>query len=169
MASKGNYNILSTFGNDGNDFVLTLRSLNISRSYSATPDLFQTFFRKYGTSHLRLLDVSHCYWLPASSILEAFTAMWNLEELYVHDTELSLIHLPQVFHFCKKLSHLSVSFSFKSWDQFCMSMEEDIQDITNGEALISLQRGFGRLKHVKMTGMNATYCESWLVVLRILR
>ena len=83
--------------------------------------------------------------------------MNQLNELYIQDTKLNLIHLSQVFENCKTISKLGFTV-----------VEESLDDIPVEREL--LVQGFKKLSCIKLYAVNATYyIDSWLVTLPLLR
>ena len=144
------------------------RSLNIQNCYflhslSSTWDRF--FQQHIDPSHLSLFDASHCYWLPADSLVHCITKMTNLKELNIQDTNISLLHLPQIFKACNSIMKLSFTLAEKNLDQFKEGVMEE-------EALHLMTKGFAKLTHMKVFTFaleEVTYVESWLAIIRVLR
>ena len=87
--------------------------------------------------------------------------MHNLEELSIHDTKLSLAHLPRVFRTCIKVKKLSLNLYESNLDAY----QEDVD---------CFYRGFGRLTHLKIIRAVPqrvpTYLiDAWPVILEVLR
>ena len=57
--------------------------------------------------NIRVLDISHCYWIPADVMLNVLSKMSTLESLDVEGTQLSLIHLSDLLYHCQKIRHLA--------------------------------------------------------------
>jgi len=87
--------------------------------------------------------------------------MSNLEELIIHDTKLSLSHLPKVFESCQKIVKFSFSLIDKNLDHY-----------NQKEALLDwLKKGFSKLTHLKIFtfAFNDKDCiDFWPVTLGVL-
>jgi len=88
-------------------------------------------------------DASHCFWLSAEVLLETVSRMPSLKELKIHDTKITLAHLPKIFKSCQKLVKLSFTLAEENLDKFNESQmgEEDFG---------LLLKGFKRLTHLKL-------------------
>jgi len=90
--------------------------------------------------------------------------MENLEELYIHDTQLSLSFLPKVFETCQKIVKLSFTLTEKTLNTYWEAGME--------EKLDWMRKGFGRLTDLKMSTFaqldDNYYIDSWLVTLGVL-
>ena len=104
-----------------------------------------------------MLNLSHCYWVPQYLLIEATSSMRELEELYIHDTKLDVIHLSQIFKNCPKISKLSMSVANASWKRFKLS---------RNPPLGALQKGFRQLTYLKIVWFQED--QAWLLILRIL-
>lgn len=137
---------------------LIFRSLTVSKCYYLTANSFHRFFTSWVfPSNISCFDVSSCYWLPVDLLLSSIPLMNQLNELYIQDTQLSLIHLSQIFEQCKNISTLGFTV-----------IEETLDDIPVDRAL--LVQGFNQLTCIKLYAVNATYyIDSWLVPLALLR
>jgi len=115
--------------------------------------------------NLNTFDASHCFWLPAQVLLETVSEMPNLKELIIHDTQISLANLPQIFKSCPKLTKLSFTLAEKNLDEFTKAkMKEDFG---------WLLKGFERLTHLKLFTFNLSdedifCCPLWPVTFGVL-
>ena len=112
---------------------------------------------------LTTFDASHCFWLPAQVVLETVSEMPNLKELIIHDTQISLTHLAQIFKSCPKLNKLS------------FTLEENLDKFTMSEMRVEnyawLLKGFKRLTHLKLFTFNLSdyiNSTSWPVTFGVL-
>lgn len=133
-----------------------IRKINLSHCYAVGPELFSPFISNC-VCQLKLthFDISHCYWLSEDVMLQAITSLPQLQELYIQDTKLRLLHCAQIFINCHLIVKLGISLVEEKW----------IMD----ESLIS--HGLGKLTHLKVLVFNSfkNYIESWSVILPLLR
>ena len=148
--------------------VLLIRSLNISRSYFVTSELFKQFADAFSIRHIRLLDVSGCYWIPAQTLIDTICTMSELRELHVNDTSLTVMHLAAVFRSCRKIRSLSISFSRGVPAELSQLLNE-MQRNTGDQDGSLLRRRFAALSSLKMTFHVTTRSDCWFHVLQILR
>lgn len=142
------------------------RRLSLSRCYQVIPSNFQAFSNQWLASEsVTAFDASSCYWLAADFLVETVSFLVNLEELYIHDTTVTLLHLARIFKFCQKITKLSHGVIEASWQE--VKHELAIDSSSSCDALIL---SFHRVTHLKLVVFNAAYyIDSWLIVLRILR
>jgi len=91
--------------------------------------------------------------------------MSNLEELFIEDTKLSLIHLPRIFGACRKILKLSFTIVERNVRQL---KEEAI----GKRARKWMKKGFKRLTHLNIFPYDLNefvYLEWWHVTLQILK
>ena len=142
-----------------------MKRLVISQCYFLALSPWKQFFQQHITaSVLTLFDASHCYWLPADTLVTAIIQMTNLEELKVEDTKISLGHLPQVFQACQKISQLGFTLTEKNLDKYQ-------KDVMNKVSLDWMKQGFSRLTRLKIFAFaldENCYENSWLVTLGVL-
>ena len=135
-------------------------------SYYLTPTLWIRFFKDF-ISPLTIItfDASHTYWLPPEVLLHSIVQMTYLEELCVHDTKISLSHLPKVFENCKKLVKISFTIQHKAFNE----------DEVEKASLNLLKNGFAKLTHLKIFNFtpdnysNKRSLQSWLNLFQVLR
>lgn len=142
------------------------RSLKISEYYFLSFAPWEKVLKHIKlASTITVFDASHCYWLPAQLLYKTISKMENLEEIIVHDTKISLVHLPDVFKACPKVVKLSFTLTEKTLDLYKEGVME--QDKLNW-----MRQGFGRLTHLKIFSFNLSddyCCDSWPVTLGVLR
>jgi len=138
----------------------------ISQCYFIGPDLWNKLFQNITPSLISVLDVSHCYWLPADVLVQSIVEMINLQELSIQDTKISLANLPQVFEACQKIVKFSFSLTEKNLDQYQ-------KGVMNEVSLDWMKKGFAKVTHLKIftfITLSAEYTvEPWLVTLGVLR
>lgn len=141
-------------------------NISIWNLYNISPTSWNRFFRE-NINHIAVavFDASNCYWLSEELLLKTVIQMSNLKELYVHNTNISLVNLPVVFKACGKLVRLSFSLVKSSLDVY--------ENSTGGESLEWMLLGFQRLTHLKIFTINFSIFdylhETWLATLRVLR
>lgn len=127
----------------------------LRNSYSITPVRFKHFFtEKIVCATVKVIDLSHCYWLPAATIITSLIHFKKLEELYVKDTKLSLKGAAEVFRKCRLLKKLSIDVKEKSWQNYSQ-VSHLLQD--GIESLTSIQLCF-----------EGNSFEVWHLIFRIL-
>jgi len=114
--------------------------------------------------NLTSFNASNCSWLSIESLLETLSKMPNLEQLIIHDTKITLAHLPTIFKSCPKLNKLSFKLAEENLDKFTESEmgEEDFS---------WLMKGFKRLTHLKLFTYNLSdniSSTSWPVTFGVL-
>jgi hypothetical protein len=109
------------------------------------------------SGRVRVLNLSHCYWVPQYLLIEASSSMQELEELYIHDTKLDVINLSQIFKNCSKISKLSMSVANASWKRFKLS---------RNPPLGALQKGFRQLTFLKIVWFQED--QTWILIMRLL-
>jgi len=102
--------------------------------------------------------------LPVEALLETLSRMPNLEQLIIHDTKITLAHLPRIFKSCMKVNKLSFALAEENLDEFAESKmgQEDYG---------WLMKGFKRLTHIKLFTFNLddeNCCSSWRVTFGVL-
>jgi hypothetical protein len=136
----------------------------ITRYNHITLDDWNRFISNISPLAVTTFDASHCFWLPADALFEAIKHMSNLEELFIHDTKISLTHILRIFESCEKIRKLSFSLVETNLDIFEKS-------IIGKKSLQSIKFGFGRLTHLKIfpMSMNDSPIDFWPVVFGVLR
>ncbi|XP_046637576.1 uncharacterized protein LOC124315890 isoform X2 [Daphnia pulicaria] len=113
------------------DFYSRRRNWKLSRCFCLEPNIFQQYFSKcVVSSNVRVLDMSHCFWLPETSLLNGCfsSKLNNLTELNVLDTELSLVSvMMHVMPKCQGLTKLSCNIVEPTWKAF----HDKIQDLAD--------------------------------------
>jgi len=144
------------------------RSISISQLYYLKPEkwMMELQYNSVLARNLISFDASHCFWLPEHVLLETVSEMPNLKQLNIHDTKITLAHLPTIFKSCPKLNKLSFTLAEENLDKLTKSEmgEEDFG---------WLLKGFKRLTHLKLFTINFSedeiYCyPSWPVTFRVL-
>jgi hypothetical protein len=147
------------------------RVWNFSRSFNLKPDLIGRFYSKCIkplSSMVSTLDFSHCYWLPAQTLIDCIKQTENLRELYIHDTQLTLPILPLVLRTCPALTHLSFSFGREeTWEEFSQAIE-NIYTRNAANMWTIYTESFSRLVSLKLFLRNCAIPDFWLFLLRIL-
>ena len=92
--------------------------------------------------NIRLLDVSHCYWIPRCLLRNAICSMKHLEQLNVHGTHLSVFDLSRVFAYCSNITRLSMTLANENKLSYCYAQYND-----------QLRMGFRRLNCLKLAGL----------------
>jgi len=86
--------------------------------------------------------------------------MGNLETLLVHDTQISLAHLPRLFEACQKVEKFSFSLAEKNLD--ALQQENHW-----------LKMGFGKVKDLKIIAFNfgniLIGVNAWSMLLEVLK
>ena len=129
-------------------------------SYFLTPTSWARFFKEcISPLSIVTFDASHTYWLPPEVLLHSIVQMTNLEELCLHDTRISLNHLPKIFENCNKLVKLTFTLHQKT-------LKEDEMD---KKSLKQLPNGLAKLTHLKISYFalddgNPRSIESWLIL-----
>lgn len=92
----------------------------LRKTFCLDPNICQRYFSSSLVSvSVQTLDLSHCYWLPETSLLGCLSELENLRELNVLDTKLSLSSLIlNVIPKCKFLLKLSANISEPTWNDF---------------------------------------------------
>ena len=137
----------------------------ISRFHHFTVNDWNRFIGNITPSAVTTFDASNCYWLPADILCEAITRMSNLEELFIHDTKISLTHLLGIFEACEKIRKISFSLVEANLDSYQKS-------IIGRKSLQNIKFGFGRLTHLKIFPMSMdddSPIDFWPVVFGLLK
>lgn len=137
------------------------RSWRLRLCHCLTPIICQRFFsNSLVASTVQVLDLSHCFWLPEASLLGCLSALENLKELNVLDTELSLTSLIlNVIPKCKYLIKLAVNIAEQTWDEF------------NFKLLGSTERyrdHFQKLTHLRFYVLNSSSPFIWVLLFNVL-
>ena len=141
-----------------------LREINLRECYHLAPSTFQSFFGRFlFPGKVTVLDLSHCYWMPAKVLLKAVRALPNVEKLFIEDTCLNFTHLPKIFKKCHKISHLSFTLKLPDVKKYCASMFH----VNNISGLVACNDSFKRLTHLKIVWHDSEVL-SCLIVLEIL-
>jgi len=107
---------------------------------------------------VKVVDLSHCYWFPAATIVTTLIHLKNLEELYVKDTKLSLAGIALIFQECFFLKKLSIDVKERSWKEYSDTPEWK---------LFSLRNGIERLSSIHFCFEGNSY-EVWHLIFRVL-
>jgi len=134
-------------------------------SYHLTPTSWAGFFKEcINPLSITTLDAGHTYWLPPEVLLHSIVQMTHLEELCVHDTQISLSHLPEIFKNCPKLVKLT----------FTLKEETVNEDELKKNTLTQLKKGFAQLTNLKIfifspDDGNRRSLQSWLNLFQVLK
>lgn len=133
--------------------------LSIDYNSSMTSASWMDIFKGKNPLSIKVFDAGSCYWLPIVGVLRpSIVKMTDLRELYIHDTQFSLGHLPVVFAACQKIVKLSLTIRERNLHAF----EKKNQTI---------RQGFERLTHLKISVFPSDErhsIESWLAILGVL-
>ena len=114
------------------------------------------------------INFSHCYWFSHQILIDCISQFTNLEELYIHDTQLNLTFLPYILKKCQLITHLSVNINEETWEQFLFNFNcFHYHDST--EAWLAIKKGVQELHYLKLYTLNTLIPDVWLLLLQILR
>lgn len=94
--------------------------------------------------------------------------MPNLEELYIHDTRMSLKKMPLVYESCQKIVKLSLTLKEDNLDEFKKGVMEK-------SSLKWMKNGFQKITHLKLfrfavpSGDGIINFNTWLAVIGVLK
>ena len=121
------------------------------------------FFSQYmNPSTIIVCDVSHCYWLRARTLTKCIIQMPNLEELYIHDTKMTLKKMPKIFQACQKIVKLSLTLKEDNLKQFQES-------VIGKEPMKWMKKGFAKITHLKLFTFVVPYAEKWRAAIGVLK
>ena len=138
--------------------------------YFITAESWEPFFQqRINPSLLTTFDASSCYWLPISVLCHSIKQMSNLEELFIHDTKISLSNLPELFEACQKIVKFSLTLSENNLDQYK-------RGVMANKSLDWIKQGFSTITHLKLfscvalnDGSRYHHLQSWRVALGVLK
>lgn len=109
-------------------------------------------------------NCSSYYWIPAKALCNYIVEMFNLTELIIQDTRISLENLPRVFKACQQIVKLSFTVSKQNLKHYVDNAKDDDEDwIING---------FHRVTHLKIFTClflsRRSDIEPWIPTLRVL-
>lgn len=161
--SKWYYITVPTVRTTYNWFQFKIRPIVDTRNdYSLSEASWKKYFsQNISAKAITVIDVSHCYWLPAVKTLRnSIIKLVNLKELNIQGTQLILSHLPPIFKSCLKIQKLSFTLLEKHLDRY-----------KDGKDAMMIQ-GFGKLSHLKIFTFTLDAkrsIQSWLVILGVLK
>ncbi len=113
-------------------------------------------------SNVRVLDLSHCFWLPEASLLNGCfsSELNNLTELNVLDTELSLVSvMMQVMPKCQGLTKLSVNIVEPTWKGFYKKIRDLPDTYTDN---------FKKITDLKLSVISSKSPFIWILLFNVL-
>ena len=143
------------------------RKFDISSCYQLTTGLFKKLWSTVQCERIRIMDVSHCYWISPDLLVQAVESVTQLEQLYSDDTRITIAHLPAIWHKCRNITHLSINSLHESWHSFLECARKSNFSLSQVEHI--LHRGFGRLIELKLIVLSATYTDAWILLLNLLK
>ena len=132
-----------------------------------TPSYWTDFFAQHiFPNSILVLDIGHCYWLPADFLCSYITQMTNLQKLKIQGTQVAIVHFPAFYEACQKVVKLSFSLLEENLDHY----EEDVM----GKASLDcLSQGFARLTDLSIftSAVHEEHyaMDSWPVILGVLK
>ena len=136
------------------------RDISLSHCYNLSSSSLKAYVNQcIDPTRIQSFNASHCHWLPSSLLVEVIQSLEGLKELYVEDTQLTLIHLGPIFLSCSQIK--KISFSLRD----VYLMDDQVIPYSMEDCL------FNRVHFRQLTNIKLAWSEmfcSWPTVFEIL-